>query len=89
MFLGKKDSYSFSKVIPLAPSYWFWPSSSTQNPIQLPTHQIIPLPTTPNQETKVDINNINNSNEMDNDFFETMTNEIFNDNNPNVEKKNF
>jgi hypothetical protein len=24
---------------------------------------------------------------MDNDFFETMTNEIFNDNNPNVEKK--
>jgi hypothetical protein len=25
---------------------------------------------------------------MDNDFFETMTNEIFNDNNPNVEKKN-
>jgi hypothetical protein len=24
---------------------------------------------------------------MDNGFFETMTNEIFNDNNPNVEKK--
>jgi hypothetical protein len=24
---------------------------------------------------------------MDNDFFEAMTNEIFNDNNPNVEKK--
>ncbi len=55
-----------------------------QNPIQLPTHQVIPLPTTPNQDTKVDINN---SNEMDNDFFEAMTNEIFNDNNPNVEKK--
>jgi hypothetical protein len=46
-----------------------------QNPIQLPTHQVIPLPTTPNQDTKVDINNIHNSNE------------ICNDNNPNVEKK--
>jgi hypothetical protein len=55
-----------------------------QNPIQLPTHQVIPLPTTPNQDNKVDINN---SNEMDNDFFEAMTNEIFNDNNPNIEKK--